>query len=157
MTIREDDLSGPEIQALVAAHLANSAVYSPPEAIHALNADGMRAPGVTVWSAWENGALVGMGGLKALASPESEGESEGEIKAMHTAAAHRGKGVAAAMLGHLIAESRRRGYRRLWLETGVQDGYAASRRLYARHGFVACGPFADYVDTPHSVFMTLAL
>lgn len=161
LEIRADDLSGPEIRALVAAHLANSARYSPPHAIHALSADGMRAPGVAIWSAWENGALVGMGGLKALPTGDGDGEGkgkgEGEIKAMHTAAAHRGKGVAEAMLHHLTAEARRRGYRRLWLETGVQDGYAASRRLYMRHGFVACGPFADYVGNPYSVFMTLAL
>jgi len=151
LTIRKDDLSGPEIRALISAHLANSAVYSPPEAIHALNADGLRMPGVTVWSAWREGALLGMGGLKEL-SP-----AEGEVKSMHTAADHRGKGVGEAMLRHLIAEARRRNYRRLYLETGVQEGYAASRRLYARHGFVACGPFAEYVENPYSVFMTLAL
>lgn len=151
LTIRKDDLSGPEIQALIATHLANSAIYSPPEAIHALNADGLRTPAVTVWSAWRNGGLLGMGGLKEL-PPD-----EGEIKSMHTAAAHRGEGVGEAMLRHLIAEARRRGYRRLYLETGVQDGYTPSRRLYTRHGFVACGPFADYVENPYSVFMTLAL
>lgn len=151
LTIRKDNLSGPEIRALVAAHLANSAIYSPPEAIHALNADGLQMPAVTVWSAWQDGAILGMGGLKEL-SP-----AEGEVKSMHTAIDHRGKGVGEAMLRHLIAEARRRGYRRLYLETGVQEGYAPSRRLYARHGFVECGPFADYVENPHSVFMTLAL
>ncbi len=151
LTIREDDLSGAKIQTLIAAHVANSAVYSPPEAIHALNADGLRTPAVTVWSVWQDDEILGMGGLKKL-SP-----TEGEVKSMHTTAAHRGKGVGEAMLRHLIAEARRRGYRRLYLETGVQDGYAPSRRLYARHGFVACGPFADYVENPYSVFMTLAL
>ncbi len=151
LTIQEDDLSGPEIKALIQAHLANSAVFSPPEAIHALNADGLRVPEVTIWSAWEDGELVGMGGLKEL-SP-----TEGEVKAMHTAAAHRGKGLGEAMLLHLIAEARRRRYRRLSLETGSQDGYAPSRALYAKHGFVVCGPFAQYRADPNSVFMTLAL
>jgi len=151
LTIQEDDLSGPEIKALIQAHLANSAVFSPPEAIHALNADGLRVPEVTIWSAWEDGELVGMGGLKEL-SP-----TEGEVKAMHTAATHRGKGLGEAMLLHLIAEARRRRYRRLSLETGSQDGYAPSRALYAKHGFVVCGPFAQYRADPNSVFMTLAL
>ena len=29
-----------------------------------------------------------------------------------------------------------------------------ARRLYARHGFDDCAPFADYADDPNSVFMT---
>lgn len=151
LTIRQDDLSGAKIRALIEAHLANSAIYSPPEAIHALNADGLLAPGVTVWSVWQDEALLGMGGLKEL-SP-----TMGEVKSMHTAAAHRGQGVAETMLLHLIAEARRRGYRQLYLETGSQEGYAASRGLYAKHGFAYCEPFGDYRADPNSVFMTLSL
>jgi putative acetyltransferase len=65
--------------------------------------------------------------------------------------------VGAAVLGFLLAEARRRGYRRVSLETGSQDFFAPARRLYARHGFVVCEPFADYVADPNSVFMTLHL
>ncbi|RYJ07213.1 MAG: GNAT family N-acetyltransferase, partial [Actinomycetales bacterium] len=43
------------------------------------------------------------------------------------------------------------------LETGSQDYFAPARRLYARHGFVECGPFGDYVVDPSSVFMSLGL
>ena len=56
-----------------------------------------------------------------------------------------------------MAEARRRGYRRLSLETGSQPEFAPARALYARFGFVECGPFGDYRLDPCSTFMTRAL
>ena len=41
--------------------------------------------------------------------------------------------------------------------TGTEDYFAPARRLYARHGFTECAPFADYVLDPNSVFMELRL
>ena len=76
---------------------------------------------------------------------------------MHTAAAARGRGVAGAMLSHLVATARSRGMSRLSLETGSSDYFAPARALYRRHGFVECPPFADYRPDPYSVFMTLDL
>jgi putative acetyltransferase len=76
---------------------------------------------------------------------------------MRTAPASRGRGVAAALLGHLLETARERGYARVSLETGSQDFFAPARRLYARHGFEVCGPFGSYREDPHSTFMTLAL
>jgi putative acetyltransferase len=76
---------------------------------------------------------------------------------MRTMPAARGRGVGSRMLGFLLDEARRRQYRRVSLETGSQDYFAPARRLYARHGFVECGPFGDYVLDPCSVFMTLPL
>jgi putative acetyltransferase len=76
---------------------------------------------------------------------------------MHTAAAHRGRGVGLALLTHIVAAARARSYRRLSLETGSMDGFAPARALYTRFGFVACGPFGDYRLDPNSVFMTLEL
>lgn len=151
MDIRIDDLEGPEIRALIAAHLRNMYEQSPPESVHALDVGALRAPDVTFWSAWEGDALLGCGALKALDA------QHGEIKSMRTAAAHLRKGVASALLRHLLAEAARRGYQRLSLETGTQPGFEPARRLYARYGFVECEPFADYVEDPNSVFMTRAV
>ncbi|WP_327037118.1 GNAT family N-acetyltransferase [Lysobacter sp. Root559] len=134
--------------ALLREHLQGMARLSPPESIHALDLDGLRRPGIGFWSAWQDGQLLGCGALKQL-DPE-----HGEIKSMRTAARHLRKGVAAAMLDHLIDEAGRRAYRRLSLETGSMDGFEPARRLYTRFGFDPCGPFADYVDDPNSVFMT---
>ena len=50
-----------------------------------------------------------------------------------------------------------RGLARLSLETGSQPEFAPARQLYASAGFAECGPFAGYVEDPHSVFMTRSL
>ena len=83
--------------------------------------------------------------------------THGELKSMRTAPAHRRRGVAAALLDHVVAESRRRGYRRLSLETGSTCEFAPARTMYAAYGFTSCGPFGPYVDDEFSVFMTLDL
>ena len=75
----------------------------------------------------------------------------------HTAAAQRGQGIAEAALLHILETARTRGLRRLFLETGSQPGFEPARKLYAKHGFAACGPFGDYREDPNSVFMTLEL
>lgn len=151
LLIRKDDLDGPEIAALLRAHLDHAARHSPPESIHALDLERLRAPEITFWSAWSDGALAGCGALKEL-SPE-----HGEIKSMHTALAHRGRGVASRLLAHLLEQARQRGYRRVSLETGTMAGFAAARALYERFGFRACAPFAQYRADPNSVCMTLDL
>ena len=92
MEIRIDDLTGPEIAALLSAHLEHGNANSPPESVHALDLDGLRHPDITFWSVWENGGLLGCGALREL-SPE-----HGELKSMHTARQHRGKGVARIMV-----------------------------------------------------------
>ncbi len=124
---------------------------SPPESVHALPLAGLRSPEVTFWSVWENGELLGCGALKQLDA------QHGEIKSMRTASRHLRNGVARAMLQHILAEARRRRYRRLSLETGSQPGFEPARQLYAGAGFTACGPFADYIDDPNSVFLTKEL
>jgi putative acetyltransferase len=148
LVIRVDDLRGPEIAALLREHLDGVAVHSPPESIHALDLDGLRGAGITFWSAWRGTELAGCGALKEL------DVRHGEIKSMRTASAHLRTGVATALLEHLLQEARERGYERLSLETGAQEGFAPARALYARFGFEPCGPFADYMDDPNSVFMT---
>lgn len=151
MRFELDDLARPAVRALIDEHLGDMRATSPPESIHALDHDQLRAEHVTFWTAWDEDGLLGCGALKQLDA------EHGEIKTMRTAPAARRRGVGAAVLGFLLAEARRRGYRRVSLETGSQDFFAPARRLYARHGFVVCEPFADYVADPNSVFMTLHL
>lgn len=151
MEIRVDDLTGPEIRELLDEHLANMRRISPPESTHALPIEGLRKPGVTFWSAWEDGELVGCGALKELNA------QHGEIKSMRTVSRHLRKGVAKAMLDHIIAEGGRRGYRRLSLETGSMGAFEPARQLYALAGFRFCAPFADYIEDPNSVFMERTL
>ena len=151
MEIRVDDLSGPEILALLAEHLREMHRISPAESVHALDVDGLLQPDVTFWSAWTNAELLGCGALKQL------NPVHGEIKSMRTAFAHRRKGVARTMLEYIIAEARGRSYTRLSLETGSMHAFEPARRLYESFGFTYCSPFAGYTEDANSVFLTRPL
>jgi putative acetyltransferase len=151
MEIRIDDLTSPDIIGLLREHLHSMTLHSPPESIHALDIEALRKPEITFWSAWDGTALMGCGAIKELDS------QHGEIKSMRTASAHLRKGVAAALMRHILEEAQRRSYQRLSLETGSMEAFAPARRLYASFGFEECAPFADYVEDPYSIFMTKEL
>lgn len=145
--IVEDDLFGDDIGNLVRFHLDEMHLWSPPESVHALPLERLRAPDVTFYSAWDGGTLAAFGALKELAP------GKGELKSMRAAPAYRGKGAGEAILLHLMQEARRRGYHWLGLETGKPDAFLPARTLYTKHGFKECPPFADYVADGFSVCM----
>lgn len=152
MRIGVDDLRGADIVALLQEHLDEMFLHSPPESVHALDLEALRRPEITFWTVRENdGELMGCGALKRLDA------EHGEIKSMRTAKRHQRKGVAAALMRHILSTARERGYRRLSLETGSPDAFLPARQMYERFGFEDCGPFGDYVEDPYSVFMTIAL
>ena len=151
MQIMEGGLDDPRVVALLHVHLSRARAETAPGSAHALDLSGLRAPEVMFWSAWEGEELLGVGALKRLDA------EHGEVKSMHTAEAARGRGVASALLREILAAGRRRGMRRFSLETGSWAYFLPARALYARHGFVECGPFGDYREDPNSVFMTLEL
>lgn len=151
MQIRTDDLTHPLVVQLLQEHLQSMHLHSPAESVHALDLTGLRHSSITFWAVWDGDALLGCGALKEL------DPAHGEIKSMRTAAAHQRKGVARAMLQHILAEAERRGYARLSLETGSAAAFLPAQRLYESFGFTFCGPFADYVLDPYSVFMTKEL
>jgi putative acetyltransferase len=64
--IRPDDLRSEVVHTLLREHLAGVALHSPPESLHALDLDGLRAPSMSVWTLWGGGALVACGALKEL-------------------------------------------------------------------------------------------
>jgi len=151
MQIRVDDLSGPEIRALLAEHLDSMHQLSPSESVHALDLAALRKPGITFWTIWSPDKLLGCGALKELSA------SHGEVKSMRTVSAHRREGVASAMLRHILAEAEKRSYHRVSLETGSAPAFAPARSLYESFGFTYCPPFGDYVNDPNSVFLTRVL
>lgn len=148
MLIRVDDLSGPEIRALLEEHLRNMHEISPPESVHALDLRGLCQSEITFWTVWFGGELLGCGALKEL------NPTHGEIKSMRTVSKHRRQGIGRAMLSHILEEARSRSYSRLSLETGSMEEFAPARRLYESFGFSYCNPFGDYRSDPNSVFMT---
>jgi putative acetyltransferase len=151
MRIEIDDLTRPEVHALLNEHLANMYELSPPESVHALDLSKLRAPDITFWSVWEGDTLLGCGALKELSA------TEGEVKSMRTPRALRRRGAGRAVLVRILEEARSRGYRRLNLETGSAEAFAPARNLYRAFGFTECGPFGDYRPDPNSFFMTLEL
>jgi len=151
MKIEIDDLTQPQVHALLQEHLRSMFALSPPESVHALDIDRLRGRDITFWSAWEGTELLGCGALKEL-HPR-----QGEVKSMRTVQAHLRRGVARAILQRIIQEARARSYESLWLETGSSTAFEPAQRLYRQFGFRQCAPFGDYVLDPHSVFMTRTL
>jgi putative acetyltransferase len=142
----------PDVLALLDEHLSDMFATSPAESVHALDHGALLDPRITFFTARDaDGTLLGCGALA------ERGLADGEIKSMRTTAAARGRGVASTILSAVLTVGRERGYRDVRLETGVEDYFAAARRLYARHGFIECPPFAPYIEDPHSVFMRLTL
>jgi putative acetyltransferase len=151
LRIIEDDLSGDAIAGLLRLHLDEMHQWSPPESVHAMPIERLRAPDVTFWSVWDGEQLAGCGALKHLDG------THGEIKSMRAAPEYRGRGIGKAILLHLLAEARARGYMRVSLETGRPEPFLPARRLYEAHGFTECPPFADYVLDDFSICMTREL
>jgi putative acetyltransferase len=149
--IHEDDLSGEPTQALLAVHLEGMHANSPPGHVFALDLSGLLASNVTVWSVWNGGAICGIGALKQI------DEAAGEVKSMRTHPAFLRRGVAAALLEHIIEEARRRGLRTLSLETGSGPSFEPAFALYRRRGFIEGGSFGDYERSDFNQFLHLAL
>jgi putative acetyltransferase len=136
---------------LLGRHLSFARSQSPPEDAHALDLDGLLDPAVTFFSLRVDGELLAVGALKRLDSRHAE------VKSMHTAQLVRGRGIGRRMIERLIVVARDQGYRRLSLETGSMAAFAPARSLYESVGFELCEPFADYIPSPNSTFMTLVL
>lgn len=149
--IQVGDPRAEDVRTLLAAHLRFSLEHSPREDVHALGVDGLLDPAVTFYSYRVDGRLVAVGALRQL------DREHVEVKSMHTEEAARGQGIGRAMLEHLIAVARARGFRRMSLETGTPEAFEPARLLYASAGFTECPPFGPYRDSPWSVCMTLLL
>ena len=133
--IEPGDFGDERVKALLARHLEGMHANSPPGHVFALDWSGLQTPGISFYTLWEDDDLLGFGALKEL-----EGRA-GEIKSMRTADAWLRRGVAAAILEHIIAEARRRGYVRLSLETGSGAAFEPAVGLYRKYGFTDGGAF----------------
>lgn len=149
--IIEDDLTGPAVTALLWLHLDEMHQWSPPESVHAMPIERLLASDVTFYAAWAGEELAAVGALKQL------DPTHGELKSMRAHPDFRGRGAGKALLDHLLAEARARGYARVSLETGRPEPFLPARRLYESHGFAECPPFGDYVSDAFSICMTREL
>lgn len=151
LEIREDDLTNPQTLELIRLHLEDMFEQSPADSVFALDLTGLKMPQVTVWTAWVDDAIAGIGALRDL------GDGRGEVKSMRTSPPFVRRGVASALLEHIISAARERGMTRLSLETGSGTAFEPALRLYRRRGFVEGASFADYTSNSFSRFFHLFL
>jgi putative acetyltransferase len=146
-----DDPNAEDVRELLRRHMEFAKANTPPEDVHALEVSQLVDPGLTFYSYRRDGELLAVGALKQLDGRHAE------LKSIHTAAEARRSGVGRAMVEHLIGVARDHGFRRVSLETGSTQAFAAARSLYAQAGFTPCGPFGDYPPGRGNTFMTRAL
>ncbi len=146
-----DDLDHADVVALLTEHHADMRSVSPPESVYTLDLATLRAPDVSFFTAWDGDVLAGCAALRDL------GGGVGEVKSMRTVMAWRGRGVARRLLDHLVAVARTRGWRRLSLETGSGQAFAAPLALYRGYGFVDGETYGDYGADPFLTFLHLDL
>jgi putative acetyltransferase len=151
LRIEVDDLSRPPVLALLAEHLREMHELTPPDKVFAFDAEKLKAPDITLWTAWDGTTLLGCAALKELTP------ATGEIKSMRTPSALRRTGAGRALLNHIVDVARSRGYRTLYLETGRHPAFLPAHALYRSAGFEFCGPFGSYRENGSSVFMALHL
>lgn len=145
--ITPDNLTSSAVLELLQFHLDEMYQWSPPESVHAMPAERLRAADVSFYAAWDGEQLAAVGALKEL------DKERGELKSMRAAPAYRGKGAGEAILLHLMDEGRQRGYNWLGLETGRPSPFLPARRLYEKHGFAECPAFGDYISDEFSLCM----
>ena len=151
VVIRQDDLSGEQTRCLLRLHLEGMHANSPASSVFALDLTGLKVLSVTVWTLWIHDAVAGIAALKDL------GSRTGEIKSMRTHPHYLRRGVATALLDHIIDLARARGLRRLSLETGSGPAFEPALQLYRGRGFTAGGTFADYEKSAFNQFLHLSL
>lgn len=151
MELREGGLADARVDALIRHHLAEARATTPQDNAHALGPEALLHADISFWAAWDDETLLGFGALRQL-SPD-----HGEIKSMRTAPDHLRRGVARAILDHLVALARTRGYTRVSLETGTAPLFDAANRMYESAGFTDGPPFGGYPESPHNRFMTRSL
>jgi putative acetyltransferase len=151
LQIRQDDLSNPQTLSLLALHLSGMRMNSPAGHVFALDFSRLQSPDVTVWSAWTAGEICGIAALRQLDAVA------GEVKSMRTHPNHLRRGVATALLEHIIEVARSRGLRTLSLETGSGPAFEAALALYRRRGFRDGDPFGSYTRSHFNQFLHLPL
>jgi putative acetyltransferase len=144
-----EDPRATDVVDLLQAHLNFAHETTPTEHIHALDIERLCQPGITFFTARQDGKLVGIGALNELT------RSQAELKSMHVNQLVRGKGLGRAFLHYLLTVAGDRQYQWLGLETGTMDAFAPARHLYLSVGFTSCEPFGEYSVNDYSTCMSM--
>jgi putative acetyltransferase len=144
LVIAPADPRSADVRALLNSHLEFSRVTTPAGYAFAFDIEDLLGPAVRFFAAREEGELVGVGALHRLDPRHAE------LKSMHTRESARGRGIARAIVEHLLGFTREQDYERVSLETGTMEAFAPARALYASMGFRPCGPLSVSTSRPRS-------
>lgn len=151
LVIDVEDPRATDVGAVLDRHLVVMQDSTPPAHVHALPAERLLDPAVTLFGARRAGVLLGVGAIRRLDAAHAE------LKSMHTLAEARGQGIGRTLLRHLLHVAAASGYERVSLETGTMASFEPARTMYRKAGFQPCAPFGEYTVNPYSICMTLAL
>lgn len=98
----------------------------------------------TVWGAVQGGTLLGTVTLVTATPPN--GTHRAELAKMMVHPAHRGRGVATALVRAALAGARAQGKTLVVLDTAADGGAGP---FYERLGFAFAGEIPDFALTPH--------
>jgi putative acetyltransferase len=146
VTIAIEQPKQPDVVALIGLSDDYMASLYPPEGNFAVDLDALSQPDISFLVARLDGKAVGCGGIKWFA------DGSAELKRIFVHDEARGHGIGRKIMAELEAQATARNVTRLYLETGPLNVEAV--RLYEALGYQTCGPFADYEENPHSLFMT---
>lgn len=147
--IAEEAPDRPDVVALIEASDAYSLERYPPEGHFGTDIAGLVSPDITFLVASRDGVAEGCGAVKWFA------DGTAELKRIFVSDKARGLGLGRRIMARLEALAAERSVKTLYLETGPLNTEAVA--MYRRLGYAECGPFADYVANPYSLFMTKKL
>jgi putative acetyltransferase len=145
MQISFESPDQPDVHKLIAELDAYLYSLYPAENVYAMDISSLLSPSVVFAVVRDSaGSAVGCGAI--VMKPEY-----GEVKRMYVRPQARGQGLARRLIESLEKKAMEQGCRTFMLETGPTMPEALI--LYERLGYLRRGPFGDYPDDPHSVFM----
>ena len=151
LRVERADLDHPAVRSLLEAHHRALVAGSPPGRAFVLDPAALAAPELEVLAAWSGAALAGVGAVRW------HEDGRAEVKSMRTHPDHLRRGVAAALLHHLVERARERGCAVVSLETGSGRAFAAAEALYRAHGFVEGEAVGGYDPSAFNRFFHRAL
>lgn len=150
MVLRPRDLGHPDSVALVAAVQAEYVVRYGGEDSDAMDESVFVPPRGLFLIGYVDGLPVASGGWRCV-GPEDDPELQrgnAQIKRMFVVAAHRGRGLARAVLAELERTAALAGRQRMVLETGSMQPEAIG--LYESSGYRPTTRFGYYRDAPNA-------
>jgi putative acetyltransferase len=115
----------------------------PENSIHKVNLDTAEKDNVIFILAYKDLKAIGCVALRPL------NDSECEMKRMYVIEKERGKGYSNILCTEIENIARKKGFRRILIETGYEQPVAIG--LYKKHGYKRISRFGEYIDDPLSV------